>query len=269
MWILPLVGYLGSIVGFCFLTLAIASGLYYLSELVEEHTVFAKRLLTKLIYSVIVLQLLLCIVDRFPFKLTLMGVVSHVVYLGNMRRFPFVRLTDPLFLASCVLVLVNHYLWFRHFSAAQQRSYSNMHSYYDQPDVPSFTEIASYFGLCVWLIPFALFVSLSASDNVLPTMGSEDPLRDSSGKSKRQGFVKSIVDTVLGALAEVFRTVGWERTCGVYNMSVDYDNDRIVNPEDERENRYPEIFSNQKAPLGAVLPVRLSCTEAQPAFVPT
>lgn len=52
-------------------------------------------------------------------------------------------------------------------------------------------------------------------------------------------------------------------------MSVDYDNDRIVNPEDERENRYPEIFSNQKAPLGAVLPVRLSCTEAQPAFVPT
>ncbi|KAK1957538.1 transmembrane adaptor Erv26 [Colletotrichum sublineola] len=235
MWILPLVGYLGSIVGFCFLTLAIASGLYYLSELVEEHTVFAKRLLTKLIYSVIVLQLLLCIVDGFPFKLTLMGVVSHLVYLGNMRRFPFVRLTDPLFLISCGtckniyrlrfrkrsgltggiylgLVLVNHYLWFRHFSAAQQRSYANMHSYYDQPDIPSFTEIASYFGLCVWLIPFALFVSLSASDNVLPTMGSEDPLRDSSGKSKRQGFVKSIVDTVLGAMGEVFRTVGWERS---------------------------------------------------------
>ncbi|TDZ26095.1 Protein SVP26 [Colletotrichum orbiculare MAFF 240422] len=212
MWILPLVGYLGSIVGFCFLTLAIASGLYYLSELVEEHTVLAKRLLTKLIYAIIVLQLLLCVVDRFPFKLTLMGIVSHVIYLGNMRRFPFVRLTDPLFLASCVLVLVNHYLWFRHFSAAQQQSYANMHSYYDQPDVPSFTEIASYFGLCVWMVPFALFVSLSASDNVLPTMGSEDPLRDSTGKSKRQGFVKSIVDTVLGAIGEVFRTVGWERS---------------------------------------------------------
>ncbi|KAF3800021.1 Protein SVP26 [Colletotrichum gloeosporioides] len=216
MWILPLVGYLGSIVGFCFLTLAIAiptaSGLYYLSELVEEHTVTAKKLLTKLIYSIMALQLLLCVVDRFPFKLTLMGIVSHVVYLGNMRRFPFVQLTDPLFLASCVLVLVNHYLWFRHFSAAQQQSYSNMHSYYDQPDVPSFTEIASYFGLCVWMVPFALFVSLSASDNVLPTMGSEDPLRDSSGKNKRQGFVKSIVDTVLGAIGQVFSGVGWDRS---------------------------------------------------------
>lgn len=101
MWILPLVGYLGSIVGFCFLTLAIASGLYYLSELVEEHTVVAKRFLTRLIYSVIGLQLLLCLVDRFPWTLTLLSVGSHGIYLGNMRRFPFVRLTDPLFLLSC------------------------------------------------------------------------------------------------------------------------------------------------------------------------
>jgi uncharacterized membrane protein len=101
MWILPLVGYLGSIVGFCFLTLAIASGLYYLSELVEEHTVVAKRFLTRLIYSIIGLQLLLCLVDRFPWTLTLLSVGSHGIYLGNMRRFPFVRLTDPLFVTSC------------------------------------------------------------------------------------------------------------------------------------------------------------------------
>ncbi|KAI1800396.1 transmembrane adaptor Erv26 [Daldinia bambusicola] len=211
MWILPLVGYVGSIVGFCFLTLAIASGLYYLSELVEEHTVIAKRLLTKLIYSIIALQLILCLVDGFPFGLTLMGVASHVIYLGNMRRFPFVKLTDPLFIASCVLVLVNHYFWFQHFSEAQQRSYSRLSSMYDQPDVPSFTEIASYFGLCVWLIPFALFVSLSASDNVLPTIGTEQPSRDVDGKNKRQGMVKVIVDSVLSAIGEVTRLAGWKK----------------------------------------------------------
>lgn len=122
MWILPLVGIIGSIVGFCFLTLAIgmfiartqkvhapkanpglstASGLYYLSELVEEHTVISKRLLSRLIYGIIVLDLLLCFVDRFPFWLTLFGIVSHLVYLGNMRRFPYVTLTDPLFVTSC------------------------------------------------------------------------------------------------------------------------------------------------------------------------
>ncbi|KAL0767275.1 hypothetical protein CaCOL14_010125 [Colletotrichum acutatum] len=49
-------------------------------------------------------------------------------------------------------------------------------------------------------------------------------------------------------------------------MSVDYDNDGIINPEKERENRYPEIFSNQKAPFGVVLPVRPFFTEAQPAL---
>jgi hypothetical protein len=155
MWILPLVGYLGVILGFSFLTLAIgtskrrwkadasyfleatspdmralpnpatgsgvawslrnyalgcsqrisadfsvASGLYYLSELVEEHTVLAKRLLSRLIYAVMALQILL-LVDGFPFWLSLLSVGSHAVYMQNLRRFPVVKLTDPLFLSSC------------------------------------------------------------------------------------------------------------------------------------------------------------------------
>ncbi|KAK4454521.1 transmembrane adaptor Erv26 [Podospora aff. communis PSN243] len=216
MWILPLVGYLGSIVGFCFLTLAIASGLYYLSELVEEHTVIAKRLLTKLIYSVMGLQLLLCIVDRFPFLLTLLGMFSHIIYLGNMRRFPYVKLSDPLFLLSCILVLLNHYLWFKHFSHHQERAYQNMSSYYDAPsDMPAFTEVASYFGLCIWLVPFALFVSLSASDNVLPTMGNEPSASTSGGESSKsrrgQGMVKVLVDNVLSGLGQVSSAIGWKR----------------------------------------------------------
>lgn len=61
----------------------------------------AKRFLTQLIYFVMGLQLVLCLVDGFPFWMTLLGIFSHVIYLGNMRRFPFVKLTDPLFLTSC------------------------------------------------------------------------------------------------------------------------------------------------------------------------
>lgn len=83
------------------LTPWIASGLYYLSELVEEHTVIAKRLLTRMIYSVIVIQILLYLFDGFPFMLCVLSIGSHVVYLGNMRRFPIVKLSDPLFVASC------------------------------------------------------------------------------------------------------------------------------------------------------------------------
>lgn len=75
-------------------------------------------------------------------------------------------------IALTVLVLLNHYLWFLHFSAPSARSPPSF-PYGRDPNVPTFTEIASYFGLCVWLVPFALFVSLSAGENVLPSMGSE------------------------------------------------------------------------------------------------
>jgi len=200
MWILPLVGYAGSVIGFCFLTMAIASGLYYLSELVEENTVIAKRLLTRLIYTIMVVQALLWLIDGLPFWSSLLGIFCHVVYLGNMRKFPFVRLTDPLFILSCVLVLTDHYVWFKHFSSVQTRAYQRS-SYYADVDVPSFTMIASYFGLCVWLVPFALFVSLSAGDNVLPTMGTE-PVRGPDGKSKHQGMVKALVDWVRGLIGD-------------------------------------------------------------------
>lgn len=126
MWILPALGYIGVILGFAFLTLAIgkllcsniqfviqralltrgtASGLYYLSELVEEHTVFAKKLLNRLIYGVIGLQTLLLLVDGFPIGLSALSIVSHVIYAQNLRRFPIVKLTDPLFLLSCGMCL--------------------------------------------------------------------------------------------------------------------------------------------------------------------
>lgn len=127
MWILPLVGYAGVLLGFGFLTLAIglrshpnslqslrgakstdkpqtASGLYYLSELVEEHTVLAKKLLTRLIYGIIATQILLAVVDRLPLLLSLLSIGSHAVYAGNLRHFPIVKLSDPVFILSCSTV---------------------------------------------------------------------------------------------------------------------------------------------------------------------
>jgi len=108
-----------------------------------------------------------------------------------------------------VLVLFNHWVWFAHFSA---NSVAPRYSIYDNPKVPTFTEIASYFGLCVWLVPFSLFVSLSASDNVLPTMNSEEPSTPSAasaGAGKRQGMVKVVVDTVRDSIGDFGRVAGW------------------------------------------------------------
>lgn len=85
----------------------VASGLYYLSELVEEHTVLAKKLLMQLIYGVVAIQVLLLAVDGFPLALSALSVGSHVIYAQNLRRFPIVKLTDPLFLISCGRCLPN------------------------------------------------------------------------------------------------------------------------------------------------------------------
>lgn len=194
----------------------------------EEHTVLARRLLTRLIYGIIAIQVLLVIFDRFPIFLSLLGILSHLVYASNLRRFPIVKLTDPLFVLSCILVLINHWLWFRHFSkppAPSRQADSNWRQPYqvNYEDMPSFSEVASYFGLCVWLVPFALFVSLSAGENVLPTMGSEyatgghapaglgHSRGPSDGRSKNKGMAKALVDNVWGWTRESGELMGFWR----------------------------------------------------------
>jgi hypothetical protein len=54
------------------------------------------------------------------------------------------------------------------------------------------------------MVPFSLFVSLSASDNVLPTMGSDDR----GDKAKRQGMVKVLVDNVRDAINQAGQVAG-------------------------------------------------------------
>ncbi|KIV94486.1 hypothetical protein B0A52_07935 [Exophiala mesophila] len=223
MYILPLLGYVGLLLGFSFLTLSIASGLYYLSELVEEHSVFSAKLLKRLVYAVVTVQILLCLVDKFPWHLTLLGVASHAIYATNLRHFPIVKLSDPFFLSSCGLVVFNHWMWFRHFS--QPVTYrgappSSRRDWYSAPvyDQPTFTEIASYFGICVWLVPFALFVSLSAGENVLPSMGSEyaTGARDGVGfkkghKRKNTGMAKAAVNNAKDWITENGAVMGlWQ-----------------------------------------------------------
>lgn len=70
--------------------------------------------------------------------------------------------------------------------------------------------IASYFGLCVWLVPFALFVSLSAGDNVLPTMGSE-PVPGAPAQGKPQGMFKALIDYIRDGIGQIVATTNRAR----------------------------------------------------------
>ncbi|PWW77041.1 DUF396-domain-containing protein [Tuber magnatum] len=223
MWILPLLGYTGVILGFSFLTLAIASGLYYLSELVEEHTVISQKLLIRLIQFIIAVHILLVIFDGFPIMLTLFSASSHGVYLMNITRtFPMVKLTDGVFILSCCLVIGNHFLWFNHFSNPILPSdhpfnrhpngpSRTLYDYSSSADpsfasvFPTFTEISAFFGICVWLVPFSLFVSLSAGENVLP---STSATMDSSSASKKKGSGAGMAKMVFGGAKEWLGSIG-------------------------------------------------------------
>ncbi|KAH8987007.1 DUF396-domain-containing protein, partial [Lactarius akahatsu] len=134
---------------------ATASGLLWLSELIEEHSKLAKVLGKRGIYVIISIHVLLAFTDALPLHKIAFSILCHFVYLQNFSHtWPVISLTSPSFVASCVL--------------ARQAAHK---AYRGGPVVrpPSFGDMATFFGLCVWLTPLFLFLSLSANDNTLPT----------------------------------------------------------------------------------------------------
>lgn len=117
---------------------------------------------------IILLHLILYFTDSLPLLQTVFSVTCHFVYLQNFSHsWPLISLSSLTFLSSCALVIADHFIWFFHFSRithqARYRPYQG-----GGPRVPGFSEIASFFGICVWLAPLFLFLSLSANDNALP-----------------------------------------------------------------------------------------------------
>jgi len=200
MYLLSIVVYLSYAVLFLFCTLCVACGLYYLAELVEEYTQLSKRILRDTILFVLVLHLLLLVFEDFPALLTLMGLLSHATYFTLLRTFPFIYVTDPKFIASCLLAVASHILWFRHFTSTDV--------FYP------FSEILAFFLFCVWLVPFGFFVSLSANESALPQAGEErlkmsqsqgSLLTDNigSGGKASHSLVRRIFDYVTHSLSAV------------------------------------------------------------------
>ncbi|XP_019713764.1 protein TEX261 [Hippocampus comes] len=153
MWFIYLLSWLSLLLQVSFVTLAIAAGLYYLAELIEEYTVATSRIIKYMILFSTGVLAGLYVFEGFPTLMMAVGLFTNLVYFGLLRTFPYILLSSPNFILSCVLVVVNHYMAFQFF--AQE--------YYP------FSEVLAYFTICLWVIPFAFFVSLSAGENVLPS----------------------------------------------------------------------------------------------------
>jgi len=166
-------------------TLSLASGLLYISELIEEHSRPAKLFGQRAIYTIIALHVLLYVTDSLPILQTIFSIVCHAVYLQNFSsHWPLISLSSASFIASCALAITNHFLWFMHFSHLAHDARQSYRHRGPVSNAPGFTEIATFFGICVWLVPLFLFLSLSANDNALPTSSGSSSARTKSSLFK-------------------------------------------------------------------------------------
>lgn len=187
MTFLHLLSYVAAVAAFMFITLSLASGLLWLSELIEEHSKLAKVLGKRGIYVIISIHVLLAFTDALPLHKIAFSILCHVVYLQNFSHtWPVISLTSPSFVASCIVVVADHFMWFFHFARRTHEARQAAHKAYRGGPVvraPTFGDMATFFGLCVWLTPLFLFLSLSANDNTLPTSGSLDAVSSPSAAS--------------------------------------------------------------------------------------
>ncbi|KAJ3799223.1 DUF396-domain-containing protein [Lentinula aff. detonsa] len=206
MGVLYYLSYVAIVVTFAFITLSIASGLLYISELIEEHSQFAKLVGQRGTYIIILFHVVLYFTDALPLKHTLFSIFCHIVYLQNFSSaWPVISLSSFSFLASCVLVIADHFLWFFYFAhLTQDARHQRYHQGRGAITAPSFTEIVTFFGACVWLTPLFIFLSLSANDNAIP-LRSAEPSSPSIKKTKftpkqpRQSLLRSILSKLPGS----------------------------------------------------------------------
>lgn len=160
MWFLYSLSWLATLLQICFVTMAIAAGLYYLAELVEEYTVLTAKVIKWMVLVTLFTFIGLLLFENLPTSMIVCGIIAQVSHMSLLANFPFFSVSSPAFLASVVMVVINHYLAF---------------SFFGENFYP-FSEVMAYFTICQWLVPFAFFVSLSANENVLPTFNERSPL---------------------------------------------------------------------------------------------
>merc|ERR1711871_745642 len=177
--------YLSGYLFLVFIAVCLACGLYYMAELAEEYPTFTK---TCIFWSIVVISAihpLLWVFESFPFLPVALGIATHGMYFKLLQEdFPFIELTSLNFLGSTGMMVTSHYFWI---------------SYFNTTPYP-LTYVMGFFFTCVWLVPFAYFISLSINEFVLPCefpsykQQQQDSYAQGSSEKKRKGGLLSLAD---------------------------------------------------------------------------
>ena len=167
-------------------------GLYYLAEMVEEYTRFAKKFLQNAIKITLGIHLMLYFVDGLPISCCFVGASAQMLYARLLKRYPFIEVQSLDFGLSVCAMVLTHVYWMRYF---REEHFS--------------TEYAlGFFLYTTWLVPFGFFISLAANESVLPggsvgigggpgTATAGPGTQFGSREKKRSNVVLQILDWVL------------------------------------------------------------------------
>lgn len=153
-----------------FVAVCLACGLYYLAELVEEHTSLTRRIMYGATSAVLISHLLFVFED-VPMLALAFSLAAHGCYFWLLQSYPFLSFSSPPFLSSLALFCVSNFLWISHFL-------SHFHQ---------MMSVLCFMLWMVWLVPFGFFISLSANESTLP-----DRLGGSSLDGGFGGFGKRV-----------------------------------------------------------------------------
>ena len=174
------------------------------SEIAEENSTFAKKLLKNFIGALVVLQLILWI-DGIPFNYTAGAILCHVAFTPLLRDFPFVEPLSISTFLSAIAVVLHHYIWFHYFATMVSKM--------------TLWGLIGFFVVFVWALPAGFFISLTLAEDSLPGamgMGSRTGSPEFNGafaqqpQTKRKhgiSFFKQMMDKLLSKKDDVVYSV--------------------------------------------------------------
>ena len=195
--LLTAIVYVAGYITLALVAICIASGLYYLAELAEEHASTARRMLKAALAAVLATHaLMLPLEPQLPPTAVAISAAAHLAYAWLLADFPTLRIASLPFLLSLLLLLASHAAWGRHFLAHYHQS----------------THVFCFFVLNVWLVPFGFFVSLSTNERTLPNQlaASAQEMYTETGERLRPrssilsafSFFKSVRDGAVPSLGK-------------------------------------------------------------------
>ena len=128
-------------------------------------------------------------VDGLPTFEIFLGLLAHACYWKLLESYPILTIKSYEAPMSIFMFLISHYFWFTYFSEP---------NVYGMPG-RDILHIVGFFVVLVWTIPMGLFVTLTISDNVLPSAGntSTDHLKrttDLTAHKKGANVFKTVYD---------------------------------------------------------------------------